>query len=69
MLVIALFLDKHKKTLTDDSRRTIESTWVARFKEKLVLLLVILTLPWIGIVGLKMNMVISLRTSILLRID
>jgi hypothetical protein len=35
MLAIALFLDKHKKTLTDDSRRTIESTWVARFKEKL----------------------------------
>jgi hypothetical protein len=35
MLAIALFLDKYKKTLPDDSRRTIESTWVARFKEKL----------------------------------
>ena len=35
MLAIALFLDKHKKTLTEDSRRAIESTWVARFKEKL----------------------------------
>jgi hypothetical protein len=35
MLAIALFLDKHKKTLTDVSRHTIESTWVARFKEKL----------------------------------
>ena len=35
MLAIALFLDKHKKTLTDVSRRTIESAWVARFKEKL----------------------------------
>jgi hypothetical protein len=35
MLAIVLFLDKHKKTLTEDSRRAIESTWVARFKEKL----------------------------------
>jgi hypothetical protein len=35
MLAIALFLEKHKKTLTEDSRRAIESTWVARFKEKL----------------------------------
>jgi hypothetical protein len=35
MLAIALFLDKHKKTLTEDSRRAIESTSVARFKEKL----------------------------------
>ena len=35
MLAIALFLDKYKKTLPDDSRRTIESTWVARFKERL----------------------------------
>jgi len=35
MLAIALFLDKYKKTLPEDSRRTIESTWVAQFKEKL----------------------------------
>jgi hypothetical protein len=35
MLAIALFLDKYKKTLPDDSRRAIESAWVARFKEKL----------------------------------
>ncbi len=35
MLAIALFLDKHKKTLTEDSRRALKSTWVARFKEKL----------------------------------
>jgi hypothetical protein len=35
MLAIALFLDKYKKTLTEDTRRTVESTWVARFWEKL----------------------------------
>ncbi len=36
MLAIALFLNKYiKSSLTDDTRRTIESTWVARWKEKL----------------------------------
>jgi hypothetical protein len=36
MLAIALFLDIYvKHSLCDDVRRTIESTWVARWKEKL----------------------------------
>jgi hypothetical protein len=36
MLAIALFLDRYiKRSLTDDARRTIESTWVAWWKEKL----------------------------------
>jgi hypothetical protein len=36
MLAIALFLDKYvKHSLSDDVRHTIESTWVARWKEKL----------------------------------
>ena len=35
MLAIVLFLDKHKKTLTEDTHRTVESTWVAWFREKL----------------------------------
>ena len=36
MLVIGLFLNKYIKTsLTDNTHRTIESTWVARWKEKL----------------------------------
>jgi hypothetical protein len=36
MLAIALFLDKYiKRSVTDDTRRTIKSTWVARWKEKL----------------------------------
>jgi len=36
MLAIALFLNKYiKMSLTDDTRRTIESTWIARWKEKL----------------------------------
>ena len=36
MLAIALFLNKYIKTSpTDDTHRTIKSTWVARWKEKL----------------------------------
>jgi hypothetical protein len=36
MLAIALFLDKYvKHSLSDNVRRTIESTWVSRWKEKL----------------------------------
>jgi hypothetical protein len=36
MLAIALFLDKYvKQSLSDDVRRTIELTWVSRWKEKL----------------------------------
>ena len=36
MLAIAMFLDKYvKQSLSDDVHRTIESTWVARWKEKL----------------------------------
>ena len=36
MLAITLFLNRYiKSSLPDNSRRTIESAWVARWKEKL----------------------------------
>jgi hypothetical protein len=35
MLAIALFVDRHKKQLSDSERSAIEETWLARWKEKI----------------------------------
>ena len=35
MLALALFIERHKQSLSDTDRNTIESKWLTRWKERL----------------------------------